>query len=94
MIYKWVKILPIIQQGDNFNDNLNSLIIMSKTSYIYRILETIESVVEEILVWNTSEPVVITRSAFAVSQQRVDLDQEIGQPRKDIQTLHKYTQLE
>ena len=48
---------------------------------IYRILEAIESVVEDIPIGNTSEPVVITRSTFAVSVQQVDIDQfmEIGQ---------------
>ena len=48
---------------------------------IYRVLEAIESVVEDIPIGNTSEPVVITRNTFAVSVQQVDFDQfmEIGQ---------------
>ena len=42
---------------------------------INRILEAIEFVVDDIPIGNNSEPVVITRRSFAVSVQRVDLDQ-------------------
>ena len=42
---------------------------------INRILEAIEFVVDDIPIRNNSEPVVITRRSFAVSVQRVDLDQ-------------------
>ena len=48
---------------------------------INRTLQVIASVAEQIPVGNTSEPVVITRSTFAVSVQLVDLDKftETGQ---------------
>ena len=43
--------------------------------YLFRILEAIESVVENIPITNISEPVIITQKSFAVSIQQVDIEE-------------------
>ena len=43
--------------------------------YLFRILEAIESVVENIPITNISEPVIIAQKSFAVSIQQVDIEE-------------------
>ena len=43
--------------------------------FLFRILEAIESVVENIPITNISEPVIITQKSFAVSIQQVDIEE-------------------
>ena len=43
--------------------------------FLFRILEAIESVVENIPITNFSEPVIITQKSFAVSIQQVDIEE-------------------
>ena len=67
----------VLQESQEISNTSAKLVLLIENfKYIcFRILEAVELVTENIPITNTSEPVVISQTSFAVSVQQVDIEE-------------------